>query len=128
RAGLVADVTAPIAAAKISMSSVRADSLVDGQAQIQITVGEVTPWRLRELTMKVGRVDGVRRVAAVAPEIPTEYATRSVVAHEIENPHTLKPVTGRGFFGRRSDLRVLVDHLRQAHPGEAVLLWGPRRI
>ncbi len=37
-------------------------------------------------------------------------------------------MTGDGFFGRRAELRELVNNLRGVRPSEAVLLWGARRV
>jgi hypothetical protein len=64
----------------------------------------------------------------ITPNRPSRLMRSAVVARHFVNPYTLRPVTGQGFFGRRDELRELVNNLRDMRPGEAVLLWGPRRI
>jgi hypothetical protein len=61
-------------------------------------------------------------------QLPENYNKQGVMAHHFSNPYTLRPVTGSNFFGRRKELLELVNNLRDVRPGEAVLLWGPRRI
>jgi GTP pyrophosphokinase len=128
RPGLVRDVSQVMAEADVNMTSFHADRLADGSAHIAIGLGEIPRWRLDRLMGQLGEVADVRQVERHAPTMSSQVMPDSVLARHFENPYTLRPVSGAGFYGRRRELRELINNLREARPGEALLLWGPRRI
>lgn len=128
RPGLVRDVSAIIAETRLNMTSFYADRIADGSAHIQIGLGELPRWQLDRLIEQLRAVPDVRQVERQAPSMAAHMSRGSVLARHFENPYTLRPVTGASFYGRRRELRELINNLRDVRPGEAVLLWGPRRI
>jgi GTP pyrophosphokinase len=128
RPGLVRDVSQVVADADINMTSFYADRLADGSARIVLGLGEIPRWRLDRLIAQLEGVDQVRLVERRAPTLFGQPGQDSVLARHFENPYTLRPVSGAGFYGRKRELRELINNLRDVRPGEAVLLWGPRRI
>ncbi len=128
RPGLVHDVSRVVAAADITMTSFHADRIPDGSAQIRIGFSEVPRWQLDRLIMQLEGIADVRRVERRAPSLPAQVLGEAGWGQQFENPYTLRPVTGASFYGRKRELRELIQNLRDVRPGEAVLLWGPRRI
>ncbi|NJN55970.1 MAG: AAA family ATPase, partial [Anaerolineae bacterium] len=128
RPGLVRDVSQAVADADINMTSLYADRLADGSARIVLGLGEIPLWRLDRLVTQLQVIEQVRQVQRRAPTPSNQPGHDSVLARHFENPYTLRPVSGAGFYGRKRELRELINNLRDVRPGEAVLLWGPRRI
>ncbi|MBX3059366.1 MAG: HD domain-containing protein [Anaerolineae bacterium] len=128
RPGLVRDVSQIMADADINMTSFHADRLADGSARIVLGLGEIPRWRLDRLVAQLEGIQQVRQVERRAPTLSGQLMHDSVLARHFDNPYTLRPVSGAGFYGRRRELRELINNLRDVRPGEAVLLWGPRRI
>ncbi len=128
RTGLVRDVTNIIAETGLNMTSFHADRLADGSAQIQITLEEMPKNQQALLLKRLRDVPDVRQADLNTPRRPARIHEQAILARQLGNPYTLRPVSGGGFFGRRAELRNLVNNLRDVRPGEAVLLWGPRRI
>ncbi len=128
RPGLVRDVSTVLSNRQISMTSFHADSMPDGSADIHIGLGSIAQAELGYLRQRLESVAGVRRVISQPPTRPRHWVNDSVLDRHFINPYTLNPVSGKGFYGRWEELRTLVDNLRGVQPGEAVLLWGPRRI
>jgi hypothetical protein len=115
RPGLVRDVSILVADSGLNMTSFHAELLGDGTTRVQIGLDKVSDGLLAQLQL----VEGVQKVTAAVGKRPSSTTA---------NPHTLRPVSGDGFFGRRTELRELVNNLRGVRPGEAVLLWGARRV
>ncbi|MCL4294220.1 MAG: HD domain-containing protein [Anaerolineae bacterium] len=128
RIGLVRDVSTIIAEVGICMASFHADQIEDGSAHIQVGLGDISAQQLDHVFNRLKSVPDVRSITPSSPNIPFRYTERSVVAHHFTNPYTLAPVSGNRFYGRRAELRELVNNLRYVRPGEAVLFWGPRRV
>ncbi len=128
RPGLVRDVSQVMTDADINMTSFHADRLADGSARIVLGLGEIPRWRLDRLVAQLEGISQVRQVERRAPTLSGQLLHDSVLARHFDNPYTLRPVSGAGFYGRRRELRELINNLRDVRPGEAVLLWGPRRI
>ncbi len=128
RPGLVKDVSVIMAESAINMNSFHADQMPDGSALIVLGLGDM-PGRQREhLLNRLQRVADVRQVKMQSPTAASHFSDQSVMAKHYDNPYSLRPVTGDSFYGRSTELRNLIDNLRHVRPGEAVLLWGPRRI
>lgn len=128
RSGLVRDVSNLVADSGINMTSFHADRMTDGSARIRIGLGEVPLWQLDRLEGQLKGVEDVNQIERYAPTHKGQARIDSVMARHFDNPYTLRPVTGSNFYGRRRELRELINNLRDVRPGEAVLLWGPRRI
>ena len=128
RPGLVRDVSIVIAESAINMSSFHADQMPDGSAHIVLGLGDMAVRQREHLLNRLQRVPDVRRVHVQTPTDAPHFSDQSVMAKHFDNPYSLRPVTGDSFYGRRLELRNLIDNLRNVRPGEAVLLWGPRRI
>ena len=116
---LIADISQIIANSGLNMSRFQAEQLADGIMRMQIGLAQVTD----ELVAQLRQVEAVQEVTT-----RVEGAKRPFPTPTTSNPHTLRPVSGEGFFGRRAELRELVNNLRGVRPGEAVLLWGARRV
>ncbi len=128
RSGLVRDISDIVTEIGLGMLSFHADRMPDRSAQIQIGLGDISLTQREHLANRLRQIDGVRSVDVVAPSHPSRVAEDSVLARRLMNPYTILPVSGEGFYGRLNELRDLVNNLRDVQPGEAVLLWGPRRI
>lgn len=128
RRGLVQDIAYIITESDINITSFHADQMPDGSAEIRIGLSDMPPWQRDRLLNRLRHVPEVRQVESRSPTSATQFSDQSVMARHFENPYSLRPVTGESFYGRRLELRDLIDKLRNARPGEAVLLWGPRRI
>jgi GTP diphosphokinase / guanosine-3',5'-bis(diphosphate) 3'-diphosphatase len=128
RPRLIQDVTAVIAETGLNMTGFHAERMADGSAQIHFTLSEMPQNQLALLLKRLGSVPDVRQVHSTLPRQVPHFFERGIVARQFANPYTLRPVSGESFFGRRAELRTLVNNLREVKPGEAVLLWGPRRI
>jgi branched-chain amino acid transport system substrate-binding protein len=99
------------------MTRFQAETMSGEVTRVEIGLDEIP----EELLAQLWQVAGVQQVKVGVEKRPS---TPSATA----NPHTLRPVSGDGFFGRRAELRELVNNLRGVRPGEAVLLWGARRV
>lgn len=128
RAGLVHDVSGVFTDMAMSVVSFHADQMPDGSARLQIGLGDVPRAQIDEVLRRVQRVSEVRSAVLQMPTMPTRVTEGSVIARRLTNPYTLKPVMGQTFVGRSQEMLELLNHLRDVIPGEAVLLWGPRRI
>lgn len=125
RPGLVADVSRLISESGTNMTSFHAGRIQDGTAYIRIGVGDLTRTPQAELQKQLKAIQSVERVTVrMTKGSSAEVAQQSAVS----NPYTLRPVRGNAFYGRRVELMQLLENLRSSGPGEAVLLWGPRRI
>lgn len=125
RPGLVADVSKAVSLSETNMTSFHAGRMQDGTAYIRIQLGNVSNTQRTELQRQLKEIKDVERVYV---RVSKGDHTDSEQAVPFGNPYTLRPVTGKAFYGRRTELRQLLENLRSAGPGEAVLLWGPRRI
>ncbi|MCB9421180.1 MAG: HD domain-containing protein [Ardenticatenaceae bacterium] len=129
RPGLVHDVSAVVKETGLGMNSFHADRMPDGSAQVKFGLGGMPIVQRDHLIARLRQVSSVRKVAVSVPSHPSQIIEDSVLARRLApNPYTLRPVSGEGFYGRNNELRDLVNNLRDVQPGEAVLLWGPRRI
>ncbi len=128
RPGLVRDISVVIAETGLGMNSFHADRMPDGSAQIQIGSGEIPLLQREHLIKRLQGINSVRTVEVNPISQPWRMTEHSVLARHLTNPYTLRPVSGERFYGRSDELRILVNNLRDVQPGEAVLLWGPRRI
>jgi GTP diphosphokinase / guanosine-3',5'-bis(diphosphate) 3'-diphosphatase len=128
RPRLIQDVTAVIAESGLNMTSFHAERMTDGSAQIQFTLDEMPHSQQSLLLKRLRSVADVRQVEPASLRQPARFFEHGIVTRQFANPYTLRPVSGDSFFGRRAELRALVNNLRDVRPGEAVLLWGPRRI
>ena len=128
RPGLVKDVSIIITESAINMSSFHADQMPDGSARIVLGMGDMDSGQREHLLNRLQRIPDIRRVHVQSPTLSSHFPEQSVMAKHFDNPYSLRPVTGESFYGRRAELRNLIDNLRNVRPGEAVLLWGPRRI
>lgn len=128
RVGLVRDVSGVLAEADIDVTSFHADRMEDGSARMQIGLGMLMEEQLNLLLTQLRLVRDVRAAQMRPPSIPSQYSPHSIIARHFANPYTKKPVYDEGFYGRDRELRELMDKLRLMLPGEAVLLWGPKRI
>jgi GTP pyrophosphokinase len=128
RPGLVRDISSIPAEQGVGMLSFHADRLVDGSAKIRFGLGRAAPENVIWIIDKLRQLDGVRQVKQQQPSNPAKLMEEATLVQQFHNPYTLGPVKGDGFVGRDEELRMLVNNLRNLHPGEAVLLWGPRRI
>lgn len=124
RPGLVRDVSQVVANAQLNMNAFFAERGLDGSAQIRIVLGEVPHWKTDQLLTELNTVPGIRFVERRTPSFSTMLTNSGVE----RNPYTLRPVTGHAFYGRQRELMQLIQNLRDVRPGEAVLLWGPRRV
>jgi len=127
RPGLIRDVSTVVANRGLAMSSFHADRIKDGSAVLQI-VFDISLADFPGLKNDLMKLSDVRKVHAMTPSLPSLLARDAVVTQLFHNPYTLSPATGRNFVGRKRELQQLVNHLRGISPGQAVLLWGPRRI
>ena len=128
RSGLVRDVSQVVADFGLSMSSFHADRIEDGSARIQIVFEAIPLEAYTEIKTLLSHIPDVRSVRAVELSLPTRMARGAIVERYFINPYTLNPATGKNFVGRAKELRELVNKLRGIRPGQAVLVWGPRRI
>ena len=128
RPRLIQDVTAVIAETGLNMTSFHAERMADGSARIHFTISEIPQSQQTLLLKRLRNITDVRQVEMASLRRPARFFDHGIVARQYANPYTLRPVKGGGFFGRRAELRALVNNLREVQPGEAVLLWGPRRI
>lgn len=126
RAGLVRDVSEIVSATGVNMTSFHADRLEGGASYIHISLGDMPRTQRERIVEKLRQVLNVQKVILRAPGTSNQPQQR--MSPKLGNPYTLRPVTGDAFFGRINELRELINHLRNVNPGEAVLLWGPRRI
>ncbi len=126
RAGLVRDVSDIVSAVGVNITSFHADRLEGGMSYIHISLGDIPRTQREHIIEKLRRVQNVQKVILKGPGTSNQQKQR--MSPKPGNPYTLKPVTGDAFFGRKTELRELINHLRNVNPGEAVLLWGPRRI
>lgn len=131
RGGLVRDVSDIVSDAGINMISFHADRMVDGSAVLQIGLSDVPYSLLENMLHRLERVRSVRRAELRAPT-PTDhlwqFARQSATSGHLPPAYTLRPVSQEGFYGRLREMQELLNNLRHVRPGEAVLLWGPRRI
>ena len=125
RPGLVADVSQVMSQSETNMTSFHAGRMQDGTAYIRIGLGDVARSQQSELQKRLKEVKDVERVYI---RVTKGEETAQPQAVPVGNPYTLRPVRGKAFYGRRAELRQLLENLRSTGPGEAVLLWGPRRI
>lgn len=125
RPGLVADVSRVMSDSGTNMTSFHAGRIQDGTAYIRIGVGDLARVEQTELQAKLKAVPNVERVHV---RITKGESSDVVQQPAVTNPYTLRPVRGTAFYGRRAELMQLLENLRSTGPGEAVLLWGPRRI
>lgn len=125
RPGLVAEVSQTVSQSGVNMTSFHAGRMQDGTAYIRIGLGDVTRAEQDEIQRQLRLIKDVERVSIRVAKGDTVAEGKPV---PFGNPYTLRPVTGKAFFGRRVELQQLLDNLRSTGPGEAVLLWGPRRI
>ena len=123
RSGLVRDISAVPAEMNIAMVSFQADQMEDNSARVQIGLGSLKAEDIDIMIKQLKRVSSVRTVEHHAPTRPTRLTQGSIQARRFTNPYTLSPVTGHNFYGRRDELRELVNNLRDLVPGKAVLLW-----
>ncbi len=129
RPGLVHDISAVVIETGLGMNSFHADRMPDGSAQVKFGLGGMPIVQRQHLITRLRQVSSVRKVNVSVPSHPSQIIEDSVLARRLApNPYTLRPVSGEGFYGRNNELRDLVNNLRDLQPGEAVLLWGPRRI
>ncbi|MCA9936800.1 MAG: TGS domain-containing protein, partial [Anaerolineales bacterium] len=128
RAGLVRDISQEIANDNVNMISFHADSMPDGSARIRLGLSGSLREGLQALLTHLRQVRSVRNVTTQRLTKPQQLTSNSILDHHFINPYTLNPVSGKGFYGRWEELRTMVENLRGVRPGEAVLLWGPRRI
>lgn len=128
RLGLVRDVSTVIAEAGISMIGFYADRMPDGSARFLIGLGDTPRSQLEHTLNRLRRVADVRQAELLSPGQGARFGAAGKMARHFANPYTLRPVSGKGFYGRRAELRDLVNNLRGVRPGEAVLLWGARRV
>jgi hypothetical protein len=129
RPGLVHDVSSVVVETGLGMSSFHADRMPDGSAEIKFGLSGMLVAQRDHLKARLEQVPSVRKVVASVASQPSQVAADSALARRLApNPYTLQPVTGERFYGRINELRDLVNNLRDLQPGEAVLLWGPRRI
>lgn len=128
RPRLIQDVTAVIAETGLNMTSFHAERMADGSAQLHLTLSEMPQSQQTLLLKRLRGIADVRQAEMTSLRRPARFFEQGIVARQFANPYTLRPVSGGSFFGRRAELRALVNNLREVRPGEAVLLWGPRRI
>ncbi len=129
RPGLVHDISKVVVEMGLGMNSFHADRMPDGSAQVKFGLGGMPIVQREHLIARLRQVPSVRKVAVSVPSPTSQIIEDSVLARRLApNPYTLRPVSGEGFYGRNDELRDLVNNLRDVQPGEAVLLWGPRRI
>ena len=128
RPHLVADISTFISDLELNMTGFHADRIDDGSALLQIVFENVPPDHIEVLIEGLEQIPDVNRVNTTALRLPRRYASGAVVEQHFRNPYTLSPASGAHFFGRNQELQELLDLLRQIQPGEAVLMWGPRRI
>ena len=114
---LLPEITLLLAQSGLNITRFQAEQVNGDLTRLEIGLEEVPETLLAQLRQVVG-VQQVMAGIAKRPSRPSLTA----------NPHTLRPVSGDGFFGRRAELRELVNNLRGVRPGEAVLLWGARRV
>ena len=127
RAGLVHDVSEILSDVGVNMASFHADRLEGGMSYIQIHLGDIPRTQRERIIEKLKLVPNVQTVGLKNPGSSSK-GTNQRLSPQPGNPYTLRPVTGDAFYGRRKELRELVNHMRNVNPGEALLLWGPRRI
>lgn len=129
RPGLVYDISGVVMETGLGMSSFHADRRPDGSAEIKFGLSGMPLIQRDHLKVRLEQVASVRNVVVSVASQPSQIVADSVLARRLApNPYTLQPVTGERFYGRFNELRDLVNNLRDIQPGEAVLLWGPRRI
>ena len=128
RPGLVVDVSNFILQLGLSMASFHADRIGDGSARIQIDLDKPPIESFNTLLEGLQAIRDVRQAHATDPSLPSRFARGAVVERHIRNPYNLNPVSGPDFYGRKKELFELVNNLRDIRPGQAVLVWGPRRI
>lgn len=128
RRGLVHDVSRVVKSLDANMTSFHADRLAGGAAYIQIGLGDLQQEHRDRLIVQLRQVPDVHRVFVRGSRPANSNMDTRRSMHLARNPYTLRPVAGEAFYGRRAELRELIDNLRSVGPGEAVLLWGPRRI
>lgn len=115
RPNLLPEITLLVAQSGLTMTRFQAESVNEELTRIEVSLENVS----EQLLAKLRQVEGVKQAMARLEKRPSAFTT---------NPHTLRPVSGDGFFGRRAELRELINNLRGVRPGEAVLLWGARRV
>jgi predicted amino acid-binding ACT domain protein len=128
RPGLLRDVTAVVADSGLNISRIHAEQAVDGSARILMVMEDIPRWQRDHVLDQLRRVPDVRRAEYQSPTSADNTTGFPWLRRHLQNPYTVRPVSGTAFFGRRAELRELINNLRDVRPGEAVLLWGPRRI
>jgi GTP pyrophosphokinase len=128
RAGLVSDVTKPISKESINMVSFHADQIDDGSAKIVMVLGKVNQIQLQKVLRNIKGVKNVRKVTNTRPGIPASFAEGAAVARLITPSYSLMPVVGPDFFGRNEEIKKLSWSITNLTSGNAVLIWGRRRI
>ncbi len=126
RPGLVRDLAIIVSEVGLNMISFHADRIEDGSAEVQIGLSEVSYGTLAQILERLKQVPDVRKVELQTPGINNQFHLSPT--RQDGSPYTLKPVSGSQFFGRRGEMLELINHFRHVQPGQAVLLWGPRRI
>jgi GTP diphosphokinase / guanosine-3',5'-bis(diphosphate) 3'-diphosphatase len=127
RPGLASDTSLVAAEMGLSMTVYHAEVRPDGSAQIYMGLGQIGQ-ELELLLERLRRVVGVRQAQLHMPGQDSQPPADLLPTRYFNSPYTLNPVTGRHFYGRSQELNELVKNLRDIRPGEAVLLWGPRRV
>lgn len=128
RRDLVYDISGVMREFGVSMGSFHADRIADGSARVEIGLDAGDRDQIEQIITRLKRVPGTRSAAPVRPKLPLRHARGAVIERTFVNPYSIRPVSGEGFYGRREELEELVSHVRDRRPGQAVLLWGPRRI
>ena len=128
RLGLIRDVSSLIAEMGLSMFSFHADRISDGSARIQMVFESISLETYAAIKEALSAIPDVRNVRAAELTMPSKLARGAIVERLFLNPYTLHPATGKNFVGRTQELQDLVNKLRGIRPGQAVLVWGPRRI
>ncbi len=128
RPGLIRDISALILERDMIITSFHADRIDDGSARIQIVFESILTEDFMALKAKLLDIEDVRNVHAAELTMPSRVARGAIVERLFINPYTLNPATGDRFVGRTKELQELVNKLRGIRPGQAVLVWGPRRI
>lgn len=128
RSGLVSDVAKLISKESINMVSFHADQIDDGSAKILAVLGKINQTQLQKVLRSIKGVKNVRKVTNTRPGIPASFAEGAAVARLISPSYSLMPVIGPDFFGRNEEIKKLSWSITDLKSGNAVLLWGRRRI
>lgn len=125
RIGLARDVCDVFAREKLDIVDLRTTVSYNGNAKILV---RVRPLEKHDINLVMTRLNAIRGVSRTRlSTAPTPLPSNSdVLGHN--NPYTFHPVSGKAFFGRGRELGKLEGKLANARAGEAILLWGPKRI